>query len=194
MPRVTGLRATRGGRVAVEVEGERWRTLPLEVVVEGGLAVGIELTRPLLRTVRRGLRRHGALQAATRALRARPLSVRRLDERLRRAGFVPSERAETIGVLRRAGFLDDERFALMRAEALAERCSGNALIRHDLLVQGIDGEIAEQALGSLEPETSRAARIAASRGSDITTARYLARRGFGEEAVEAALTVVAEEA
>jgi SOS response regulatory protein OraA/RecX len=191
---VTALRARGAGRVAVDVDGEHWRTLPAEVVVRVGLASGIELERPLLRALRRELRRHRALTTATRALRTRPLSARRLDERLRRAGFVAGERAEALAVVRRAGFVDDERFAVARAELLAERDSGDALIRHDLLSQGIDEEAVERALATLEPERARAVRAAAARSTAAATARYLARRGFGEDAIEAAVgDLIAEE-
>jgi SOS response regulatory protein OraA/RecX len=192
---VTRLRATRSGRVAVEVDGKRWRTFPEEVVMRAGLAGGLELERTALRTLRRELRRHRALTVATRALRARPVSERRLDERLRRAGFVARERAETLAILRRAGFLDDQRFARARAELLAGRGGGDALIRHDLLEQGFDAETCEHALQGLEPEARRAARVAASRGRSAAAARYLARRGFGEDAIDAAVgtDVVADE-
>jgi SOS response regulatory protein OraA/RecX len=193
-PCVTALGARGTGRVAIEVDGEHWRTLPAEVVVRVGLASGMELERPLLRELRRELRRHRALTTATRTLRTRPLSARRLDERLRRAGFVADERAEALAVVRRAGFVDDERFAAARAQLLAERSSGDALIRHDLRSQGIDEATAERALATLEPERARAVRAAASRSTAAATARYLARRGFGEDAIEAAVgDVIAEE-
>jgi SOS response regulatory protein OraA/RecX len=184
---VTRLRATGSGRVEVDVDGVRWRTFPEEVVVRAGLASGLSLERPVLRVLRRELRRHQALAAATRALRSRQLTERLLDERLRRAGFVERERAEAVGVLGRAGFLDDGRFALSRAELLAERGAGDALIRHDLSRQGIDEEARERALAALEPEVIRAARIAVSRGGGLAAARYLARRGFGQEAIESAV-------
>lgn len=193
-PCVTALRARGAGRVAVDVDGEHWRTLPAEVVVRVGLASGMELERPLLRVLRRELRRHRALTTATRALRTRPLSARRLDDRLRRAGFDADERAEVLAVVGRAGFVDDERFAAARAALLAERKSGDALIRHDLLSQGIDEEAIERALATLEPEPARAVRAAAARSTAAATARYLARRGFGEDAIEAAVgDLIAEE-
>jgi SOS response regulatory protein OraA/RecX len=193
-PCVTALRARGAGRVAVDIGGEHWRTLPAEVVVRVGLASGMELERPLLRALRRELRRHRALTTATRALRTRPLSARRLDERLRRAGFVADERAEVLAVVGRAGFVDDERFAAARAALLAERNSGDALIRHDLRSQGIDEEAVQRAIAALEPEPARAVRAAAARSTAAATARYLARRGFGEDAIEAAVgDLIAEE-
>jgi regulatory protein len=184
---VTRLRATRPGRVAVDVDGERWRTFPEEVVVRSGLSTGLELERPVLRGLRRELRRHQAIATATRALRSRQLSERRLDERLRRAGFVEGERAEVLDVLRRAGLADDERFALARAEHLADRGGGDALIRHDLHAQGADDETCDRALETLEPESVRAVRVAAARGGGMKAARYLARRGFSEDSIEAAV-------
>jgi regulatory protein len=187
VPVVTGLRAARSGRIAVELDGERWRVLPEEVVVRAGLSDGIALERPILRTLRRELRRHRALAAATGALRMRSLSKRRLDERLRRAGFVAHERAEALAILSRAGFVDDERFALARAELLAGRGAGDALIRHELRDQGVDEETSARALSALEPEAIRATRVAAAKGRGVAAARYLARRGFGEEAIEAAV-------
>jgi SOS response regulatory protein OraA/RecX len=194
MSRVTAVRARGGGRVAVEVDGEHWRVLPAEVALRVGLANGVALERPLLRVLRRELRRHRALATATRALRSRPLSARRLEERLQRAGFVPGERAEALAVVRRAGFVDDERFAVSRAELLARRGSGDALIRHDLLSQGIDGETVERALAELDPEAARAVRATVGRSGAAAKARYLARRGFSEDVIESALgSTVADE-
>ena len=71
-----------------------------------------------------------------------------------------------------------------RAEQLAERGSGDALIRDDLERRGLAADVVELALGALEPERERAARIAERRGRSVKTARYLASRGFGEDALE----------
>jgi len=43
-------------------------------------------------------------------------------------------------------------------------------------------------LHGLEPEIDRAARIVAVRDAGAATARYLARRGFSEEAIEAVVS------
>jgi len=81
----------------------------------------------------------------------------------------------------------DGRFAVSRAQALAERGKGNAAIRFDLQQQGLAGEEIEAALGTLEPERERAERVIARRGGGVATAKLLARRGFEEDAVEAAV-------
>jgi SOS response regulatory protein OraA/RecX len=189
LPRITALRAQRGDRVAVELDGAAWRVLPLEVVVRAALRVDAELDRPRARTVRRELRRHEALAASASTLRHRDLSTRRLEQRLERRAVSPAERARAVETLTRTGLLDDGRFARGRARALAARGYGDAAIRFDLERQGVAAELAAEALAELEPERDRAARLAATAGGAARAARLLARRGFGEEAIEAAVGV-----
>jgi SOS response regulatory protein OraA/RecX len=187
MPTITALRERQRGRIAVELDGSPWRELPVAVVVRAGLAQGRALDRPALRLLRREIRREEALAVATRALRTRDLSERRLAERLERAAVAPAAVAASLEALSGAGLVDDARFAANRAEALASRGYGDAAIRHDLERQGVVQELVEAALEALEGEVGRARRLVERRGSGPKSARYLASRGFGEDAVEAAL-------
>jgi SOS response regulatory protein OraA/RecX len=90
-------------------------------------------------------------------------------------------------VLGSAGYLDDARFAASRAASLADRDSGDALIRDDLESRGIEAETIEMTLAALTPEPERARAIVARRGPGPATARRLASRGFSDDAVELAL-------
>jgi SOS response regulatory protein OraA/RecX len=123
---------------------------------------------------------------AGRALRHRDLSRRRLAERLEGA-VPPAVAAESLATLERAGLVDDRRVALVRAESLAGRGYGDEAIRHRLRAEGLAEEVAEEAVAGLAPECERAGPLVERRGVGPRTARYLAGRGFGEEAVEAAL-------
>jgi SOS response regulatory protein OraA/RecX len=183
---VTALRAAGRGRVRVELDGVAWRTLPLEAVARAGISQGTDLDRARIRTLARELRRARALGVAGRALARRDLSEQRVRERLARAGIAQAGADEAVGALRGVGVLDDRRFASSRAAALAERGLGDAAIRFDLERQGIRAAALEAALSEVEPERDRAERIVSSRGGGAATARYLARRGFGEDAIEAA--------
>jgi regulatory protein len=184
---VTGLRETRGGRVEVELDGVRWRALPVEVVARARLATGEELDRPRLRELARELRRTRAVNSALRAVSRRDLSSQRLRERLQRRGIPATEREEALGALQRAGFVDDARYATRRAASLADRGHGDAAIRWRLEGEGVPPDLVADALGALEPERERARRVVAAQGTGVRTARELARRGFGEDAVESAL-------
>ena len=186
MPTVTRLAVERRGRVAVELDGAPWRTLPVDVVARAGLTEGRALDRSALRLLRRELRRAEALGVAGRALRRQDLSERGIAERLARASVAPAAVEESLTVLSRAGLVDDARFARTRAGNLAERGYGDTAIRHDLGRQGVPPEVIEQALEILQAEAERARRLVERRGPGAKTARYLASKGFGEEALEAA--------
>jgi len=125
-----------------------------------------------------------AVEQALRALRFRDRSTAELDARLEQRGVGAAEREQALETLERIGYVDDERFARTRAEQLAARGSGDALIRHDLHGRGIEAERVEAALEALEPERQRAERIAEQRGRSVKTARYLASKGFGADALE----------
>jgi regulatory protein len=179
--------------VAVELDGEPWRTLPLEAVVRAGLSVGLTLDRARARTLCRELRRTGALSTATRALARMDRSAASLAAHLEARGVARSEREEALGVLERAGYVDDARFAALRAAQLAARGWGDAAIRFDLERRGVANGPVEAAVAALEPEERRAAAVVARRGATPAAARRLAARGFGEEAIEAALASVGSE-
>jgi SOS response regulatory protein OraA/RecX len=187
--RVTAVRRLRPGRVRVDVDGAEWRRLPLEVAVRAGLAPDVELDRPRLRRLRRELRRWEALDLACRALRARDLSARRLEQRLEAGGVAPANRLEAMATLTRAGLLDDRRVAEARAEALAARGLGDAAVRFELERQGLAADLIEQAVAGLAPEEERAREAAARAGGGAGAARRLARKGFSDEAIAAAVGV-----
>jgi SOS response regulatory protein OraA/RecX len=186
VPTVTRLAVKQRGRVVVELDGAPWRTLPIDVVARVGLVEGRRLDRPALRTLRHELRRAEALAVASRALRRQDLSERGIAERLARASVTPAAAEESLRVLSRAGLVDDGRFAKNRATRLAERGYGDAAIRHDLERQGVGPEPVREALESLEAEVERACQLVERRGAGPKTARYLASKGFGPEALEAA--------
>lgn len=184
MPRVTALREERG-RIAVELDGAPWRTIPLDVAARAGLAIGKELDRAELRALGRELRRSRALETAVRTAARRDLSARALDARLARAGIARAPRAEAIATLERLAVVDDERVAVAQATALAGRGYGDDAIRWKLAEAGLEPEQAEHAVQLLEPEPERARRLVERRGRSAATSRFLARRGFASDVVEA---------
>ena len=126
------------------------------------------------------------IDLAARALRHRDRSRSQLDERLARAGVEDDRRADALDALERIGYVDDARFAGQRAASLAERGYGDDAISALLAADGVPPELAGEAVGALRPESERAAEIVASLGASPRTAARLARKGFGEDAVEAA--------
>jgi len=135
-----------------------------------------------------------ALECALSALRHRDRSAYEIERRLAERGFPEVERERVLETLRRTGLVDDSRFAQARAASLAERGSGNALIRHALVDAGIDRDEVDEAIARLEPEAERARRIASARGGGQRAARYLQGRGFAYDAVMSAVAVDGEDA
>ena len=189
MPTITRLRARGAGRLAVELDGRPWRTVPAEAALAAGLDVGHELDRERARRLRRELVRLRALELASSALARREQSARRLAERLARRGTPPRVADETMATLERAGLVDDARVARERAAALAGRGYGDAAIAADLEREGIAADLRAEALETLAPELERLRPILERRGCGPETARYVSRRGFGQDAVAAAAGV-----
>jgi SOS response regulatory protein OraA/RecX len=188
VPRVTALTPDRaGGRLLVELDGHPWRRIPMDVAARVGLTTGVEFGRADARRLRRELRRAEALDIAARALHHRDRSRAALRARMTAAGVAPWAAEQALDTLERAGIVDDVRFAAARAASLAARGSGDALIRAELAAAGVDEDVIATAVGGVEPERERASRVVAARGESAATARWLARRGFGDEAIEAAL-------
>jgi regulatory protein len=127
------------------------------------------------------------LEIAVHLLRHRDRAAADIETKLEQAGVGEDERRAALEALERLGYVDDARFAASRARALAERGHGDQAIRFDLQRQGVAREDAEAALATLDTERVRAEAIVAVRGTGAATARFLARRGFAEDAVEAAV-------
>jgi regulatory protein len=126
------------------------------------------------------------IDLAARALRHRDRSRSQIDERLARAGVEEDRRSDALDALERIGYVDDSRFAAQRAESHAGREYGDEAILAFLAADGLTPEVAAEALEALRPEAERAAAIVARIGASPKTAARLARKGFGEDAVEAA--------
>jgi SOS response regulatory protein OraA/RecX len=193
-PTVTGLRERKRGRVAIELDGEPWRVLPVDAVTRAGLAVGRSLDRDTARELAREVRRARALAQATRTLATSGRSRRELDRRLAHAGHSGAARGEALAILDRAGLVDDTRLAESRAEVLARRGYGDAAIRADLRRRLIEAETAAEAIAALEPELTRVRRLLT--GQDVTPAllRRLAGRGFSRDTLDDVASSFAQEA
>jgi SOS response regulatory protein OraA/RecX len=189
-PRVTAVVAAPRGRVHVELDGERWRTLPAGAVVRARLVKGVELDRARARSLNRALRHERALTAAARTLRHQERSAADVAARLARSGIRPQDREAAVEALQTAGYLDDMRYASTRAALLASRGYGDEAVRSDLERQGVGPEELEAALGRLEPEPERARAAVQRLGATPKTAATLARRGFARESIESVLSEV----
>ena len=183
-PTLTAVRRVGPGRVELELDGARWRRVPDAVVLRCGLAPGIELDRPLLRSLGRELRRAEALDAATRTVAHRDVSSRRLRERLEARGVRAAAAETAAATLEGAGVVDDARSARARASALANRGWGDAAVAARLTSEGDGSESVAAAIEQLAPEEERARALAARAGDPQGAWKLMSRRGFAYETIE----------
>ena len=155
------------------------------MIVELGLQVGTELTRPVARDLRRALRRSEAVGHAERLLAQSQRSRARLLGDLERRGVAAETRETLMDDLEQAGLVSDTRAAADRARALAERGWANVAISTFLSDEGYDGETCRTALAGLDDEVARArVTLSRKRRTPHQAARFLGQRGFDPELVE----------
>jgi regulatory protein len=129
------------------------------------------------------------IEIAAKALQHRDRSRREVEQRLARAGIDEDRLTDALDTLERVGYVDDARFAGARAGALANRGYGDEFIRLDLAEHGVTAEAIGGAIAGLEAEAERAAALVERLGRTAKTGAHLARKGFGEDALEAALGI-----
>ena len=127
------------------------------------------------------------LEQATAALARRDRSAAGLVAYLERRGTPREDATRAVARLTQAGYVDDARFALRRAEVLAERGHGDAPIRYALAREGVAADDVELALRELTPERERAVDLLRGDAPRLRAIRRLAAKGFAADSIEAAL-------
>ena len=129
---------------------------------------------------------------AARALARRDRCEADLRRILERKGVSTDEAADAVAALRDRGVVDDQRFAGAAARSFAHRGYGDRAIVVRLKREGLDRELALEAVAELELEADRAVRCVARRGASERTARWLAARGFARDSIEHGLASIAD--
>ena len=132
-----------------------------------------------------------AFEAGLKALSRRELSRVELVARLERSGIDREDAELASSQLAEAGYQSDERTAEERARVLAARMQGDRAIRADLRGRGISQLDIDSALEGVDPESTRAERLAGRAADAAQLARVLHRKGFTDDTIEAALRIAA---
>jgi regulatory protein len=87
------------------------------------------------------------LAAATRLLSGRRLTKAQLAQKLRDRGYEPAAVEEALATCEERRYLDDRTFAQLHVKSVLDRKPvGRMRLLHDLLRQGIDGDLAREVL------------------------------------------------
>ncbi|MFM9106325.1 MAG: regulatory protein RecX [Chloroflexota bacterium] len=199
--RITAIRAQVNDpdRASVLIDGEFAFGLPALAVAEERLAPGQDLDAGRIAALLAIDERARAASAALAFLAYRPRSGKEVRDRLRQKGFAPPAIDHAIARLESWRYLDDEEFARRWVEnRTTHHPRGGRLIEQELRVKGVDRDIARGAVdgaaideraAAIEAAVDRARRLS---GEEPAAARrklaaWLARRGFGWDAVRPAL-------
>lgn len=200
---VTDIEVARG-RVIVRADGLEIARIPKRHFEANPLRAGddIDPDQWLDRVAASQL--NDAYESALNSLDFCARSAKELKNALRRKGFLDPAIDATVERLREIGLIDDARYAKRMAEVQSAKPVGVYAFRHKLMAKGISEQDAESALMDFDDDQQRAACRAAAeklwrkyeslprREGRAKLSQALARRGFGWEAIEAAIESVTE--
>ena len=147
--RITDLRPTKHGRMAVYGDGEFLFSLPMEVFAGSQLAVGCEMDGQALEELRAQAELKKAKEKALQLLSYKEYTAKQLSDRLARTA---GEETAKLAVMRmeELGLVDDADYAMRFAHDLYTRKGyGPVRIRQEMRARGIGGELIEWAMSML---------------------------------------------
>jgi len=193
-PRITALDPDprRPDAVRIEIDGQRFGSVPRDLAAQEHLAVGIPLDSGLEERLSAAADAESAFRTALRALEARSFARGDLARRLQRKGHPRAAVATALERVAQLGLLDDAAFAGNYVETRAARGRGPSRLLRDLLSMGVERSLIERAIQAHWPDGSDRTAVplalahkrAAQLGSlPRQTKRrrlvaFLARRGF----------------
>ncbi len=129
-----------------------------DLLLESGIAKGEYLDQDRLDDILARDATDRAVSAAMRALEQRMQTSKELRTRLQRKGFAPERIDAALVKLAGYGYLNDERFAELWIEnRLAHRPRGKRMLEQELRQKGIDRQIVDETVSSMEIDDHTAA-------------------------------------
>jgi regulatory protein len=182
----------RAGTVRVDVDEQRFASVPAEVVLAEGLEVGQVLDAAVRARLVAAAEQESAYRTGLRALERRGFARADLARRLLRKGHARPAVDQALEQLAGIGMLDDATFAEHYVATRSARGRGPVRLTRDLIAMGVERRVIDRALAAhradvgetTEVPLALASKRAAQLGSLPRAAKrrrllaYLARRGF----------------
>ena len=182
----------RVGTVRIDVDEQRFASVPAEVVLAEGLRVGRALDGTLRDRLGTAAEQESAYRTGLRALERRGFARADLARRLLRKGHARAAVESALEQLADIGMLDDAVFAEHYVATRAARGRGPSRLIRDLIAMGVERRVIDRALAAhradggetTEVPLALASKRAAQLGNLPRAAKrrrllaYLARRGF----------------
>jgi regulatory protein len=201
VPRITALEPDprRTGTVRIEIDEERFGSVPNEIAAAEALASGLAVSAELRERLTKAADEEAAYRTVLRSLERRGFARFDLGRRLRRKGHPNHAVESALEHAASLGLLDDAAFARNYVQTRTARGRGPSRLVTDLLAMGVERPLIDRAVaaewgdGSDRAQVPKAlaeARAARLSGLPAPVKRrrllaFLARRGFtGREVTE----------
>lgn len=151
--KITGIEKAKGDRYTIRVDGECWYILDAEILLRHSLKTGMEVDAPFLEGLKQEAERRKARERAYYLLGYRDHSSQELYQKLLRC-VSPPVAAETVALMQRQGYLNDEAYAQKLARyCLLTKKWGQRRAMQEMLRRGVERETAQLALESCEVDS-----------------------------------------
>jgi regulatory protein len=182
----------RPGTVRIDLDEQRFASVPAELALTEGIALGRMLEPALRARLGAAAEQESAYRTALRALERRGYARADLARRLLRKGHARSAVEAALDQLGAIGMLDDGAFAEHYVATRSTRGRGPVRLTRDLLAMGVERRVIDRALAAHQADAGEspevplalASKRAAQLGNIPRAAKrrrllaYLARRGF----------------
>jgi regulatory protein len=194
-------------RASILVDGKWVVSLTHVQVAELGLQAGMPWNDRLLAKISHTKAYDKAMKSAMNRLNRRPMSRRQLQDKLLEKGHDPAIVTQVLDKVQAIGALNEDTYAQALArEYTLHRHAGPAMLRMKLRAKGIDRQVIDRIVAEFEQsdvQFEQALRLAKKKVRSMkrldgpTRKRRLwgalARRGYGRDAIEAAMQQVLQD-
>ena len=159
MPEITSVTPQKKDktRCNIEVDGKFYCGMKLDTVIANGLKVGMSVDLATLSLIQLESEKLTALDKALRHISVSMKTEKEIRLFLKQKGYLQDVTDYVLDKMKEYGYVDDAMYASSYVEGAAKR-KGSRLLQLELRQKGVDGEIIDSVLSSLEDETESAQR------------------------------------
>ena len=187
-------------RCNIEVDGKFYCGMKLDTVFANGLKAGTHVELSELSRLQLESEKLTALDRALKHISVSMKTEREIRIFLKSKGYLQDVSDYVLDKMKEYGYVDDETYASSYVEGASKR-KGSRLIQLELKQKGVDGQIIDAVLSSLEDETESAKRCLAKymRGKTLDEAtlkkayRNLLSKGFDYDTCRQAIESLKDE-
>lgn len=202
MPEITAINPQKHDktRCNIEIDGKFFCGMELETVMKYRLKAGLAVTCEELSAIQLESEKTNAFDKALNYLSVSMKTEKQMKEYLQKKGYVEEVIDYAVGKLKEYGYIDDALYSSNYSSSVSKR-KGKRLIATELKRKGIEDEVIECALSSIESEEESAENVLKKylRGKTLDKItmqkayRYLIGKGFDFDTAKSALKSLCDE-